>query len=58
MVQYVQMDACLFSSPNGMIFGKNATVNVETLLATNHGLMAKSTNTFELNNAGAGQIQR
>ena len=45
-----------FSSPNGMIFGKDSKVNVDTLLVTTHGITAKSINTFELNNAGAGQI--
>lgn len=39
-----------------MIFGKDSKVNVDTHLATTHGITAKSINTLELNNAGAGQI--
>ena len=45
-----------FSSPNGMIFGKDAKVNVETLLATTHRITNKTANTFELNNSGRGSI--
>ncbi|NBR35640.1 MAG: filamentous hemagglutinin N-terminal domain-containing protein [Rhodobacteraceae bacterium] len=46
----------IFSSPNGMIFGKDAKVNVETLLATTHRMTNKTANTFELNNSGSGSI--
>ena len=39
-----------------MIFGKDAKVNVETLLATTHRITNKTANTFELNNSGNGSI--
>ena len=45
-----------FSSPNGMIFGKDAKVNVDTLLATTHRITNNTANSYELNNAGNGSI--
>lgn len=45
-----------FSSPNGMIFGKDARVNVETLLVTTHRISTNTSNAFELNNSGRGSI--
>ena len=45
-----------FSSPSGIVFGENARVNVNTLLATNHRIERVEANKFDLKNPGLGQV--